>query len=238
MIRRFAFILLALFSASYVQSQVDSNYILKCSGACKHSTDNATYLPYNQFLYAFQTDADLGEFNWIKDQPAGSTFIRLSIQPDCWLNMTRILWEYMVHDSIIAAEVTGIIDNKKEIWLLPPRSLIDEVFYSFYYHVYHKKQSWSSGQLKRTNHNPYDSTKKWVKGRDSFTVTGDTTVLFNNESVTCRNIQITSKYHGKTCQSYMLFHETYGVMVVDAHFVNGKSYSLHLVDYDPNYCSE
>lgn len=232
----FTVIGLCLLSTNHLQAQVDSSFVPKCSGSCKHSENNSTYLPYNQFVYALHTNADLGEFNGVKEEADHKLFVRLNILPDCYFKQTRVLYQYLVNDSVFLTEETGVIDTEKEVWLQTPRALIKEVRFSFLYEINFKKDRWKGGQLQRTNRHPYDSTRKWVIGREFYQISGDTVISFNTELVTCQKIEITSEYYGKTSQSYMLFHKTYGFMVVDAHFVNGTFYRLNLVGYDSNYC--
>lgn len=229
-------VLLFLLISSNVKSQVDSSFTLKCNGECKYSDNNKTYQPYNQFLFELETDAEFGEFNWVKST-GRKLYLRLSIMPRCFFKQSEIIYEYLLDDSVFSIEKTGLIDDKREVWIHPPRSVIYEVQYSFYYNIKFKKEKWRGGKFQMTHFNPYDSTRSWVIGKEKYSVANDTSILFNNKEVVCRKVAIASTYYGKSSNSYMLFNEKYGFMYIDARFVNGRFYTLKLVDYIADYCN-
>ncbi len=210
---------------------------------CRHNVNNTIYKPNSSYTYRLKTtvlpeefrDIDAGSQNSIFDV---DLFLKLKVLPGCFYDQTMIKYEYSAGDSIYNFEITGLVENRKKVWIHPPRSLIAEIEFSPFHEFRVGKRNWSSRLLYFNNRNPNISDRSMIWLKSTYHIDKDTIFTLHDESFVCRKIAICTKYRGKVYFSSMLFSESIGFVYIDVQFINGKSYSLELVAYDPDYCSD
>lgn len=208
---------------------------------CKHNMNNLIYKANRSYTYLMKTTVPAEEFQGFDTaNPAsifdGDLFLALKVLPGCFDDQTMIKYEYSDGDSIQSFEITGLVENRKQVWIHPPRSFIAEIEFSPYYEYRVGKRKWSSKFLYFNNRNPNISDRSTIWLKSKYHLDNDTVYTLNDESYVCRKITIRTKYRGKVWFSSMLFSESLGFVSVDVNFINGRSYSLELIAYDPDYC--
>jgi hypothetical protein len=207
---------------------------------CRYTTDNSIYQAYREFTYLLTTTVEPEDFRYYENSNPSDIFqeqmlLKLKVIPDCYHEQTMVKYEYLVRDSVFSEELTGLIEDKKLIWIHPPRDLINEVAFSPYFEFRHGKKKWKNGLI-MGNNNPEITDKKMVWASHKYTVAKDTLVRYMDEDILCKNIRIKTRHRRTNYLSTMLFNEKFGFVRMDVHFINGKRYSLELVGVEQDYC--
>lgn len=219
-------------------SQGDCDTSLSCS----YNDDNLIYQTFNEFTYLLRTTVEPKDFNldahpYPLEKFQEPIVLRLKILPGCYIDQTAVKYEYLIGDSIFNFETTGLVEDRKGIWIHPPRSLIAEATFSPYFEYRFEQKKWRSGFI-ISNENTKISDKKLLWAKNKTTVAKDTLVRFKDEEIMCKLMIISTKHRGKTYHSTMLFNEKIGFVYIDVHFINGKQLSLELINMEPNFCKE
>jgi hypothetical protein len=238
-------LLTLLFLAIFSESIFCQHYPIsdpECDSAlfCRYNHDNLIYLPHKEFTYSFRTTVEPDNFRSNgKPYPLHlfqeAIVLKMKILPECYFDQTMIKFEYLVHDSVFIEETTGLIEDKKSVWIHPPRILIAEISLSPFLEYKFDKRKWRTGAL-FSNRNLNISDKRTIWAKNKHSVVEDTIFRFRDEVINCKKIKIETKHRRKIIYSTMLFNEMYGFVLVDVQFINGKNYSLELIGIEPNYC--
>ncbi len=220
-------------NASYTDIECDT------SAKCKHNTDNQIFHPYKEFTYLFTTTVKPENFNVHTglDDLTSPITLTLKIMPDCFFDQTMVVYEYLRHDTIFNHEITGLIDNEKHVWVHPPRSLIESIEYSPYFEYKYRRTQWRNA-LFVTNTKLKNSTKNFIWATHRYSVVADTTVVFNNDTLQCKIVHITSRYRKRKFHSIMLFNHQLGFIWMDMHLINDERYRMELLKIKSDFCGE
>ena len=221
-------------------SQSENDCMPLPSSTC--SGENLIYPTYSVFTFLLKTTVEPKDFRidtilYPLEKFQIPIVLQLKILPGCYADQTMVKYEYLMGDSIFNNETTGLIEDKKGIWIHPPRGLIAEATFSPYFEYRFGQKKWRSGFI-ISNDNPKISDKKLLWARNKITVGRDTIFRFKNEDIISKMLEIKTKHRGKTYHSTMLFHEKLGFVWMDIHFINGKQMSLELINMEPNFCKK
>lgn len=209
---------------------------------CSYNRDNLIYLANKEFTFLLKTTVVPEDFRYYErpyplDKFQEKIILKLKILPGCFFDQTKVRYEYFINDSLFNFETTGLIEDKKSVWIHPPRSLIDEVEYSPFFEYKFGQSKWRNAII-MANANPKISIKKIIWARNKYTVINDSLFRFKDEVIKCKKIKIRTRHKGKNFYSTMLFSERIGFVWIDVQFINGKRYSLELIGVEQNYCKE
>lgn len=226
------------------KAQVASSFeMVECDAAvnCSCTQRNKIYTANSLFKFKLKTTVDHTRFRYeLPDFPDSSNndiFLIIKILPGCFFDQTKVKYEYVMNDSVFHWEVTGLVEDKKSIWIHPPRSLVPDFEFSPYFEIKYNKLQWKSGFLVFNNNDDKIADDKRIRIKHSHIKSGKDSVFpYNNNLVLCNKINIASQFKDKTYHSEMLFNDSLGFVRIDIKLINGESYSLELVEYDPDYC--
>lgn len=209
---------------------------------CTYNRDNLIYLANKEFTFLIKTTVNPEDFRYYEnpyplDKFQEQIILKLKILPGCFFDQTKVRYEYFLNEALFNFETTGLIEDKKSIWIHPPRSLINEVEFSPYFEYKSGRKKWRNAAI-IANDNPKISERKIIWARNKYTVVTDTLVRFKDEVAACKVINIKTRNRRKTFYSTMLFNEKLGFVWIDIQFINGKRYSLELIGVEQNYCEE
>lgn len=223
--------------------RVSSFDIIECDTSvnCSFTYRNMVYKANSLYKFKLKTTVDHTRFRYklpeFADSSNNDVFLILKILPGCFFDQTKVKYEYVMNDSVFHWEVTGLIEDKKSIWIHPPRSLISDFEFSPFFEIQHNKSGWKSKSLFFNNNDDKitDENRIWVK-HSYEKLGGDSVLLHNNNSFLCKKININSQFKEQTYHSEMLFNDSLGFVQIDITLINGESYSLELIEYDSDYC--
>ena len=245
-VKRLSFLLACLFvsqQVSFAQSAFKIENECDSSLSCKFNSDNIIYKPFREFTYLLTTDVkpedfglcSMASFGYSSLLISGPLFLKIKVFPHCDFEQTMIRYEYISADTVFTMETTGVVEDKDMIWIHPPRDLICEVKYSPYFEYLYSKTKWRRAAYIVDEIRVLGS-RKMIWATHKYTVEGDSLISFNSENILCKVIEIKTKHRGKEYYSKMLFSDQLGFVLIDVKFINGKSYSLKLIDVRDNYC--
>lgn len=190
--------------------------------------DNKVYPVHREILYKCSVKRD----NKVLD--LGLKYIRMTIQGttkpfsnfDPHYNQTVIQFEYLDenYDRIIW-ERTGLIENKKNIWLHPPRNAdLDVLQLSAFPYIKFgaiKKWEWKLNAA-YANYQDVHLTHSYKKEKP---------IKFNSNIgvLSCIPIQATSESYVGTATSEFLYNEDYGFVKLEFHTIEGTTITLELL---------
>lgn len=159
--------------------------------------------------------------------------LRMSVLRECFYNQTAIRYEYIVNDSVILEEATGLIEDRKQVWIHPPRGLIKEASVSPFYEYKRGRSKWKSALIFK-NQDLNIEGKKTIWAKNKIEIENDTIFQFKEHKLLCQKIGIKTKFNGQLFNSTMLFNDSLGFVKVEVEFLNGKMYSIELIDFKNN----
>lgn len=112
--------------------RVSSFDIIECDTSvnCSFTYRNMVYKANSLYKFKLQTTIDHTRFRYklpeFADSSNNDIFLILKILPGCFFDQTKVKYEYVMNDSVFHWEVTGLVEDKKSVWIHPPRSLVPD----------------------------------------------------------------------------------------------------------------
>lgn len=209
---------------------------------CPYDSDNAIYRPRSQFTFAMLTTVPREHWRVSRRASAatseGGLIVKVKVLPECMGKQTGLKYEYFLDDEFLTSETTGLLEDQESVWLHPPRSVIDEIMFSPFPEIRFDKPTWRVPSLMFGNRIQRISPRRTVLIKNQFRIVGKSQFVFKDKTIECDKIEITSRHLDREYKSEILFSQEFGFVYIEIHFINGESYSLRLIDYDPDYCTK
>jgi hypothetical protein len=249
--------------------QYENNYGLffeictDSSNLARYTEDNEVYLAGNMYVFQYQYITKDGEQSYYVYHNHNSSwefcdtnlqldstiiFVKMEMKPDLgyfakylWYNQSVIEYEYLNSGKkpLPMLESTGLVENKKNIWMHPPRTDLFRILelnpFPFIQKPYKKGNKWKW----KLQIGDGFSDKRWVVWRGTITnqykykIT-DTANVIHTElgDITCYVIESVAKSRiGKTYLT-TYFNEIYGFVKLDYTNIDGSKIILELVKFE------
>lgn len=190
--------------------------------------DNKIYPVEREILYKCSVKKDNEVLNlnlkFIRMTVQGTTKPFSNYDPD--YNQTVIKYEYLDENyKRIIGERTGLIENKKNIWLHPPRNADLDVLQlsAFPYIKFGAIKNWEwTLHASYANYQDVDLTHRYEKGK---------AIEFNSDIgvLRCILIQATTESYIGTTISKFLYNRTHGFVKLEFHTIEGTTITLEVM---------
>ena len=205
----------------------------------KYNNDNLIFKTNAEFTYSAYRIKDNDTLNSYVVNHLGDTVVikkvALTILPGKFFSQTKIKWEYLnENDSVIIKSITGVVEDKNEIWLHPPRKGIPFIYtesapFPEIYYPLDSMSNWKGGLM-------------GLKGYESIGLEGE--VLFEYAVSERQDIQTEYKLFkncwvinskGESCIGVSthkyFFNEKYGFVYSEYNFPTGEKLILSLTEF-------
>lgn len=224
-------LLFAIKAYGFRQTQAVTDTVI-----CNETTDNQIYTVSSEFVFVLRKNMHQlsnYESDTIQNCSADSLelILKMNISGSCFFDQTMISYSYLSKDSILDYEITGLVENKKQIWIHPPRGFFKEMELAPYPEIRFKRKKWKSGFI--STRNSYKGlNQKFILIRNKHLIKRDgVEFLLGDDFILCKEVFVISKFRGQKFVSKMLFNEIFGFVFLDLSLINGDRFMFRLIDY-------